>query len=148
VSRAYAQLCTLVFAVAGIGGLFLGSATHLSGGVAQGNLGNLTLHMTYPHDVLDLLILVAFIFAGFFAGRSVSRTVVLVCGVVLLVVGIFGAIHGDTPTASKAVAGLNFPTTVNVFNIFFGALGILSALGTLSDEQVQEHEQKSFLRDR
>jgi hypothetical protein len=148
VSRAYAQLCTLVFAVAGVGGLLLGSATHVVGGIAQGNLGNLTLHMTYVHDVLDIVLLVAFIFAGFFTSRSVGKTVVLVCGAVLLVIGVFGAIHGDTVTASKSVAGLNFPTTVNVFNIFFGALGILSALGTLSDEQVQKHEQKSFLRDR
>jgi len=147
VSRAYAQLCTLVFAVAGIGGLFLGSATHVVGGISQGNLGNLILHMTYAHDVLDIVLLVAFIFAGFFASRSVSKTVVLVCGIVLLAIGIFGAIHGDTPTASKSVAGLNFPTTVNVFNIFFGAVGILAALGTLSDEQVREHERKSFLRD-
>lgn len=146
-SRAYAQLCTLVFAVVGVGGLFLGSATHIVGGIAQGNLGNLTLHMTYTHDLLDLVLLLAFTFAGFFASRSVARTVVLICGVILLAIGIFGAIHGDTPTASKAVASLNFPTTVNVFNIFFGVLGILSALGTLSDDQVQKHEQKSFLRD-
>jgi hypothetical protein len=148
VARAYAQLCTLVFAVAGIGGLLLGSATNVVGGVAQGNLGNLTLHMTYPHDVLNLVLCAAFVFAGFFAGRSTGKYVVLICGVLLLLLGVFGAVHGDTPAAGKAVAGLNFPTTVNVFNIFFGVLGILSALGTLSDTEVQEHEQKSFLRDR
>ena len=68
-------------------------------------------------------------------------------GVVLLLLGIFGFINGDDAAASKSVAGLDFAGIVNVFDTVFGALAILSALGTLSDSDVAAHDSKSFLRE-
>ena len=146
-SRSYAQLCTLVFAVVAVGGWFMGTADNVVNGVAQGNLGSLTLHMTYARDILDLLLLLGFVYAGFLAGRSAGKWTVMGAGVVLLLLGIFGFINGDDTAASKSVAGLDFAGIVNVFDTVFGALAILSALGTLSDSDVAAHENKSFLRE-
>ena len=147
-ARIYAQLGTLVFFIVAIGGFFLGTASNIgANGLAEGNLGNLTLHMTYTRDVIDAILLVLFIYVGFAASRTTGRWIVLGCGAFLLLLGIVGFIHGDTPTASQSIAGLNFPSAVNVFDTFFGVLGILAALGTLSDDDLAAHENKSFLRE-
>lgn len=146
-SRVYAQLASLVFAVVAVGGLFLGDASHVVNGVAQGNLGNLTLHFTYTHDVINLVFLVGFVYVGFFATRVRGKVMVLCAGIVLLGLGIGGFIHGDDALASRSIAGFNFPTLVNVFDTFWGVLAILAGLGTLSDAEISASENRSLLRE-
>src|ERR1700730_12933845 len=119
-ARLYAQLCTLVFLVVGVGGLFLNDASHVSGGQAWGNLGGVQLHMTYGRDVLDLILLVAFGFVGFFADRRTGRIVVGAVGVFLVLLAILGFFVGDTDAGSRSVATLHFPVAINIFDLVVG----------------------------
>ena len=146
-ARLYAQLCSIVFAIVGIGGLFLGTAGPVVNGQAQGNLGGITLHLTYPRDVANLILLLMFVFVGFFAGRRSSKFVMFGVGVVLFGLGVIGFIIGDNDAANKGLIGFNFPLAINLFDMTVGVLALLAALGTLGDDEIQQSEQRSFLRE-
>jgi hypothetical protein len=133
-ARLYAQLMTVLFVVVGFGGLFLGDAGHISSGHAGGNLGDVTLHLTWARDALDIALLVVFAYVGFMADRHTGRLLVLAAGALLLLLGIAGFVIGDDDLASKGAAGMNFPVVVNVFDLAVGALAVLCGLGTLEDE--------------
>jgi cell division protein FtsW (lipid II flippase) len=133
-ARLFAQLCTLVFLVVGVGGLFLGDASHVVNGQAQGNVGDVQLHLTYVRDVLDLILLVVFIFVGFVADRRTGRLVAGAAGIVLLALAIIGFFVGDNDAGAKSFAGMHFPTFINIFDLVVGVLAILAALGTIEDE--------------
>jgi hypothetical protein len=133
-ARLYAQLMTAVFIVVGIGGLFLGDAGHISSGHAGGNLGDVTLHLTWARDALDIALLVVFAYVGFVADRHTGRLLVIAAGALLLLLAIAGFVIGDDDLASKSSAGMNFPVIVNVFDLAVGVLGTLCGLGTLEDE--------------
>lgn len=133
-ARFYAQFCTLVFLIVGIGGLFLGDASHVSGGQAQGNVDGVQLHMTYGRDILDLVLLVVFGYVGFVAVRRVGRILTGVAGVLLVALAIIGFILGDTDTGTRSVATLHFPVAINIFDLVVGVLAILAALGTIEDD--------------
>jgi hypothetical protein len=131
-ARLYAQLFTLVFAVVGLGGLALGDAGHTGGG----NLGGLTLHLTWARDILDIAIALALALVGFTfrIPRQPAAILVVLVGAVLFVLAVSGFIVGDDALATKGFAGLHFPTAVNVLDLLSGVLGLFSGGVTLADQ--------------
>lgn len=132
-ARLFAQVLTVVFAVVGIGGLFLGDASHVVGGVAQGNLGGLTLHMTWVRDGVDLALAVVFGYVGFIADTRTGAVLALTAGALLLLLGVAGFAVGDDTAATKGAAGMHFPTAVNIFDLVAGALAALGGAASLAD---------------
>jgi hypothetical protein len=133
-ARFYAQLCALVFVILAVGGWFLGDASHVVNGQAQGNVDGVALHLTYVRDAVDVVLLLVFIWIGFIADRHTGRIAMFAMGALLTIAGVVGFIIGDSDAGSTSVAGLHFPTAINVFDIVVGVLGILAALGTVEDE--------------
>lgn len=133
-ARFYAQLCTLVFLVVGIGGLAAGNAgpPAANGG---GNIGSLTLHLTWARDALDIVLLAVFAFAAFAAPRHLGRILAGAIGVALLALAIAGFLLGDDAAATRSYAGLHFTTALNILDLVVGVLGILAALGTVEDPE-------------
>ena len=131
-ARFYAQLFTLVFAVVGLGGLALGDAGHTGGG----NLGGLTLHLTWARDILDIAIALVLALVGFTfrIPRQPAAILVVLIGALLFVLAVSGFIVGDDALATKGFAGLHFPTAVNVLDLLSGVLGLLSGGVTLADQ--------------
>jgi len=131
-ARLYAQLFTLVFAVVGLGGLALGDAGHTGGG----NLGGLTLHLTWARDILDIAIAAALALVGFTfrIRRQPAAILVVLIGALLFVLAVSGFIVGDDALATKGFAGLHFPTAVNVLDLLSGVLGLFSGGVTLADQ--------------
>jgi hypothetical protein len=130
-ARLYAQLFTLVFFVAGVGGLLV---TGLHSGSGGGNVGSLTLHLTWFRDFIYIGLLAVSAYVGFVADRHTGRVLIGVAGVLLLVLAIAGFVIGDDSAGSKGAAGLHFPVAVNVFDVVAGALAVLCSLGTIEDE--------------
>ena len=135
-ARFYAQVCTAIFLVVTFGGLVLGDAGHLTTGTAGGNLGGVTLHMTWPRDALDAVILMLFVLVGFVLARTPGKYVVIAVGAALALLGVVGFVVGDDSAASKGLLDMHFPVAVNMFDLIVGALGILAGLGTLPDHEV------------
>jgi amino acid transporter len=133
-ARFYAQICTVAFLIVTIGGFFVGNATQVAHGQAQGNVDGMQLHLTYARDILDVVLLAAFAFVGFVAGRRLGRIVTGVAGVVLLALAILGILFVDTNTGARSIAGLHFTLAINIFDLVVGALAVLAALGTVEDE--------------
>lgn len=133
-ARLYAQLCTAVFLLIGVGGLFAGNAgpPALYGG---GNVGSLILHLTWARDVLDIALLGGFAYAGFVAPRHAGRLVVGGIGVALFILGVVGFMAGDDAAATRSYLGLHFTTALNVLDVVVGVFGILAALGTVEDPE-------------
>jgi hypothetical protein len=131
-ARLFAQLFTLVFAVVGIGGLALGDAGHSGGG----NLGGLTLHLTWARDILDIAVAAVLALVGFTfrIPRQAAALLVILVGAVLTVLAISGFIVGDDAGATKGFAGLHFPAALNVLDLLSGVLGLLSGGVTLADQ--------------
>ncbi|TMD93431.1 MAG: hypothetical protein E6I76_14605 [Chloroflexi bacterium] len=131
-ARLYAQLFTLVFAVVGLGGLALGDAGHTGGG----NLGGLTLHLTWARDILDIAVAAALALVGFTfrVPRQPAAILVLLVGALLTVLAVSGFIVGDDTLASKGFAGLHFPAAINVLDLLSGVLGLFSGVVTLADQ--------------
>jgi hypothetical protein len=143
-ARLFAQFCTVVLAVAVLGGFLVGDAGHLVNGVPGGNVGGFTLHLTYARDAVDVLLLLAVGWVGFFASRHQGKVIMLAVGGVLVALGIVGMVRGDS---TPAISSFNFPVAVNIFDWAIGVLAILSALGTLDDAEVEAAEKRSFLRE-
>jgi hypothetical protein len=133
-ARLYAQLFTLVFIVVTLGGLALGDAGHVSGGHAGGNLGGLTLHLTWARDILDLALLVLLAFVGFAASRQLGAILIVGLGALLTALGVGGLVLGDDAMATRGFAGLHFPLPVNLFDLLVGLLALLSGTVTLADQ--------------
>ena len=133
-ARLYAQLFTLVFIVVTLGGLALGDAGHVSGGHAGGNLGGLTLHMTWGRDLLDGVVLVLLAAAGFVVSRNLGAVLVVAVAAVLTALGVYGFVIGDDAMATRGVADLHFPAAIDVFDLLAGLLGLLSGGVTLADQ--------------
>ncbi len=133
-ARLYAQVCTLVFLVAGIGGLAVGNAgpQYPAGG---GNLGGLVLHLTWARDALDIVLLALFAYVGFVAARHLGRLLTGAAGTLLVALAIVGFVVGDDAQAGRAVLGLHFTTALNVLDLVVGVLAILAALGTVEDPE-------------
>jgi hypothetical protein len=128
-ARLYAQVFTLVFFVVGFGGLILGDAGSVKDGQGGGNLGSVTLHMTWVRHAIDIALFAVFAYVGFVASRRLGRILVTAAGVFLFALGVAGFIAGD-----DGFAGLHFPVVINAFDLVAGVLGILSGLGTIEDE--------------
>jgi hypothetical protein len=128
-ARLYAQFGAVVFFVFGVGGLLTGDAGTLVHHVPQGNLGNVTLHLTYVRDILNLVIAGVLGFAGFRAGESFGGEIVLTVGVVLLLLTLIGFANPDTVERARDIAGFHFTLPVNIFDAIAGALGVLCGLG-------------------
>jgi len=133
-ARFYAQICTVAFLIVGVGGFFVGNAVQVAHGQAQGNVDGMQLHLTYVRDVLDLILLAAFVYVGFIASRRMGRIVTVVAGAVLLVLAIVGFLYTDTNRGTRPVLGLHFTLAINIFDLVIGAFAILAALGTVEDE--------------
>ena len=133
-ARFYAQLCALVFVVVAVGGWFLGDASHVVAGQAQGNVGGVSLHLTYVRDALDTGLLLVFIWIGFVASRGTGKMAMIAVGALLLLLGIAGFLIGDTDAGSRSVAGLHFTTAMNILDTATGVLGVLAGLGTIDDD--------------
>jgi hypothetical protein len=133
-ARLYAQLCTLVFLLIGVGGLAAGNAgpPAPNGG---GNVGSLILHLTWARDALDIALLAVFGYVGFVAPRRQGRLIVGVLGVVLFALAIAGFLVGDDAAATKGFLGLHFTTALNILDLVVGVLAILAALGTVEDPE-------------
>ena len=133
-ARLYAQVCALVFLVVGIGGLAAGSAgpQYVHGG---GNVGSLTLHLTWARDVLDIIVLGVFVYVGFIAERRPGRVITGALGAVLLALAIVGFVLGDDAQATRSYLGLHFTTALNLLDLVVGLLAILAALGTVEDPE-------------
>ena len=137
-ARVYAQLFTLVFAVVAVGGLILGDAGHIdSAGNAGGNLGGITLHLTWVRHALDLVILAVLAYAGWRSPELNSRLIAGGVGIVLMALAIAGFAVGDDAGATKGFAGMHFPLAINVFDLVAGLLGVLSALGTVPQDEAE-----------
>jgi len=133
-ARLYAQVCTVVFLVAGVGGLAAGNAgPHYPNG--GGNVGSLLLHLTWARDVLDIAVLAVFAYVGFVADRRLGRVVTGAIGVILLALAIVGFLVGDDAAATKSYLGLHFTTALNTLDLVVGVLAILAALGTVEDPE-------------
>ena len=128
-ARLYAQFGAVLFLVVGVGGLFTGDAGTLVHGVPAGNVGPMTLHLTYIRDVLDLVIGVALAYAGFRARPRITDEIVLTVGVVLLLLALIGFVDPDTATKARSIAGIHFTEVMNIFDLITGALAVLCALG-------------------
>lgn len=129
-ARLYAQLATLVFAVLGLGGLLLGDAGGTRGGQPAGNLGGVTLQLTWARDAIDIALAIVFGYVGFVAGRRTGRMIVFAAGVFLLILAAIGIKVGASGSGS-----FHFPTAINVIDLVTGVLAILSALGTIEDAE-------------
>jgi hypothetical protein len=133
-ARFYAQICTVVFLIVTIGGFCVGNAVAVAHGQARGNVDGMQLHLTYARDVVDLVLLAAFVFVGFFASRRVGRVVTGVAGVFLLVLAVVGFLYTDTNRGTRSVLDLHFTLALNIFDLVVGVLAILAALGTVEEE--------------
>ena len=133
-ARFWAQLFTPVFFVVAIGGIVLTLVDKGSPGKAGGNLGNLTLHLTGPRDIVDVAVLVVCIWIGFIASKRAGKLATIGLGAFLLALGIAGFLAGDDDLATKGFLGMHFPVSMNVFDLVAGLLGLLSGLGTVEDE--------------
>jgi hypothetical protein len=133
-ARLYAQLCTVVFLVVGLGGLAAGNAgpPAAAGG---GNLGGVVLHLTWARDALDIGLLAIFAYVGFVAERRLGRLLVGCAGVLLFALAIIGFVAGDDAAATRSYLGFHFSTALNVLDLVVGVLGILAALGTVEDPE-------------
>jgi len=134
-ARLYAQFGAVVFFAFGIGGLLTGDAGQLVHHHPAGNLGDVTLHLTYVRDILNLVIAAALGFAGFRAGNVISAEIVLTIGVVLLLLALLGFANTDTPAATRSIAGLHFTLPTNLFDSIAGALGVLCGIGGNASQQ-------------
>ncbi len=134
-ARLYAQFGAVVFLAFGIGGLLTGDAGQLVHHHPGGNLGNVTLHLTYVRDILNLVIAAALGFAGFRAGSAISTEIVLAIGVVLLLLAILGFANTDTLAGTRSIAGMHFTLPTNLLDVIAGALGVLCGLGGNKAEQ-------------
>ena len=134
-ARFWAQLFTPVFVVVTLGGILMTAVDKGSPGKAGGNLGDLTLHLTWPRDIVNAAILVGCVWVGFVASRRAGRLATIAIGCVLLALAIAGFLVGDDDPASKGFLGMHFPVSVNVFDLVAGLLALLSGLGTIEDEQ-------------
>jgi hypothetical protein len=133
-ARFYAQICTVAFLIVGIGGWFVGDASHVVAGHAQGNVDGMEVHLTYARDILDVVLLLAFAYVGFAAGRRAGRMVVGALGIVLLALTGIGFAIGDTTAGTRSLGGLHFTLALNIFDLVIGVLAVLTALGTVEDE--------------
>jgi hypothetical protein len=122
-ARLYAQLFTVVFVLVGLVGLLLAH-----GG---GNLGGLTLHLTWARDILDLVVAAVLALLGFTfrVARQASATLVTLVGALLIVLAVAGFATGD-----GGFAGLHFAAAVNVLDLLAGVLGVLCGVVTLADQ--------------
>ena len=127
-ARLYAQLCTVVFAIVGLGGLLLGDAGRR--GTPGGNFDGVTLQLTWARDVVDIALAVLFGYVGFVASRRAGRVLVFGAGVFLLALTVIGFKVGAGGSAS-----FHFPTAINIFDLVTGALAVLCALGTVEDAE-------------
>ena len=134
-ARLYAQFGAVVFLAFGLGGLLTGDAGNLVHHRPGGNLGDVTLHLTYVRDVLNLVIAAVLGWAGFRAGDAISTEIVLTVGVVLLLLAIVGFADTDTVDGTRSVVGLHFTLPTNLFDVIAGALGVLCGLGGNTREQ-------------
>src|SRR5580692_7395736 len=130
-ARLYAQFGAVLFLVVGFGGLFTGDAGTLVHHLPGGNLGPMTLHLTY---VMDLVIGGALAFAGFRAEQRITEEIVLTVGVVLLLLALIGFVNPDTATKARSIAGIHFTEVMNIFDVIAGALGVLCGLGGTASE--------------
>jgi uncharacterized membrane protein YtjA (UPF0391 family) len=128
-ARLYAQFGAVVFLLFAVGGFLTGDAGTLVHQLPQGNLGHVTLHLTYTRDILNLVIAGVLGFAGFRAGDSISGEIVLTVGVVLLLLALVGFANPDTVQGTKSIAGLHFTEVINIFDLISGALGVLCGVG-------------------
>jgi hypothetical protein len=133
-ARFWAQLFTPVFFLVTVVGVILTVADKGWDIDPGGNLGNLSLHLTWSRNILDAAVLGVCIWVGFLASRRVGRIATIAVGAALLALGVAGFLIGDDAAASKGFAGMHFPTAVNVFDLVAGLLGVLAGLGTIDDE--------------
>ena len=128
-ARLYAQFGAVVFLAVGLGGLLTGDAGTLIHHQPQGNVGPMTLHLTYVRDLLDLVIGGVLVYAGFLAPARIGEEIVLTVGVVLLLLALIGFVNPDTATDPRSIAGIHFTEVMNIFDVITGALGVLCGLG-------------------
>jgi hypothetical protein len=133
-ARLFAQLCTLVFLLVGVGGLFAGSAGPHAGS-GGGNVGGLVLHLTWARDALDIGLTAVFAYIGFVAERRPGRLLMGAAGALLFALAVIGFVVGDDASATKGFAGLHFTTALNILDLVVGVLAILAALGTVEDPE-------------
>ena len=132
-ARFWAQLFTPVFLVVTVLGVIVTMADKGYGGTPGGNLGDLSLHVTWTRNILDAVCLAVCVWVGFVAPRRAGRLATILLGAALLALGIAGFLIGDDDAATKGFAAMHFPPAVNVFDLVAGLLGLLSGLGTVED---------------
>jgi len=133
-ARLYAQFATVVFLVFGLGGLLTGDAGTLVHHHPGGNLGAMTLHLTYIRDILNLAVAAILGYAGFRAGDRLAGEIVLTVGVALLLLAVIGFAHPDNAAGTRSIADLHFPLVINIFDAIAGALGVLCGVGATAAE--------------
>lgn len=133
-ARLYAQLCTVIFLLVGVGGLAAGSAgpPAPNGG---GNIGSVPLHLTWARDALDIGLLGLFGYVGFVASRHLGRLVTGGLGVLLLLAGIAGFVYGDDAAATRSFLGMHWSAALNLLDLVVGLFAVLAALGTLEEPE-------------
>jgi hypothetical protein len=135
-ARLYAQFGAVVFLAVGLGGLLTGDAGTLLHHQPEGNVGPMTLHLTYVRDVLDLVIAGVLGFAGFRVPERIAGEIVLTVGVVLLLLALIGFVNPDDATGTRSIAGVHFTMVMNIFDLITGALGVLCGVGGSATETV------------
>jgi hypothetical protein len=133
-ARFFAQLLSPLFAVLGVGGIFLGDASTRG----KGDIGPLDLDLTTARDVLDIGLFVVLVVIGFVASRYAGRRLMAAVGVILVALGVLGFVTGES-----GALGMEFSLAMNFFDVAAGALALLAAAGTI---EAPEPPQGSFLR--
>ena len=128
-ARLYAQFAAVVFLAFALGGLLTGDAGTLIHHHPAGNLGPVTLHLTYARDILNLVLAAVLGFAGVRAGERRAGEIVLGVGVVLLLLALLGFANADNAAGTRSIADLHFPLVINIFDAIAGALGVLCGVG-------------------
>ena len=116
----------LLYLVIGVGGFFLGSAA-----TGHGNLGPVGLQLTYGRDALDIVFALGFLLVGFTFSLHLGRWVTGGLGLLLLALGIIGAVGRILSIASISFIDTSWPMAI--FSFVTGILAVLAALGTLEE---------------
>jgi hypothetical protein len=135
-ARLYAQFAAVVFLAFGLGGLLTGDAGTLVHHHPAGNLGPVTLHLTYARDIVNLVFAAVLGYAGFRAGDRRAGEIVLGVGVVLLLLAGIGFANADNVAGTRSIADLHFPQVINIFDAIAGALAVLCGVGRAATEPV------------
>lgn len=125
-ARFFSQIATAVFLVLLVVGLLAGDAV-----AGHGNVGPVAAGFTWLRDGIDALLLVLFAAVGFYFSRKVGRRVTAMAALLLVALGVAGLFFLFANV--HVTWDMRFPLGMDLFDLIFGLLGVLAALGTIEE---------------